>query len=818
MKKASIKIGGMTCAACSSRVEKNLNKAEGVINASVNLTTERATVQFDTAIISLEKVKKIIEDTGYQVLQEVDKVSIKIGGMTCAACSSRVEKNLGKAEGIISASVNLTTETARVEYDTSRIGIKEIENIIKDTGYELIKRTKKATVDEDKLRKEKEIQILKTKFIVSAIFAIPLFYLAMAPMVPGITLPIPELLSLDSNPLSYAMGQLILLVPIVIAGNKFYTVGFKALFRGNPNMDSLIAIGTTAAIVYSLYSVYEIMEGNPNAVHGLYFESAGVIITLIMLGKSLEARSKGKTSDAIKKLMGLSPKTATLVIDGEESEIPIEDVEIGNIILVKPGEKIPVDGEVTEGFTAIDESMLTGESIPIDKKVGDRVFAATINKNGVILFKATKVGDETALAQIIKLVEDAQGSKAPIAKMADIVAGYFVPIVVAVAIIAFVGWLIAGHTIAFALSIFISILVIACPCALGLATPTAIMVGTGKGAEYGILFKGGEALEITHKIETIVFDKTGTITEGRPEVTDVIAVGDIKEEELLQFAASAEKGSEHPLGSAIVRLGEEKGLKLFKGESFKAIPGHGLSVTMEGRNVLIGNRKLMIENDVKLADLDQKVDGLAQKGKTPMFVAIDEKIAGIIAVADVVKESSGKAIKKLQDMGIEVVMITGDNQRTAKAIADGVGIKRVLADVLPQDKAEEVKKIQSEKKIVAMVGDGINDAPALIQADVGIAIGSGTDVAMESADIVLMRSDLMDVPASIDLSKSTIRNIKQNLFWAFGYNTAGIPLAAGLLYVFGGPLLNPMFAAAAMSLSSVSVVSNALRLRNFKPS
>ena len=582
-------------------------------------------------------------------------------------------------------------------------------------------------------------------------------------------------------------------------------------------MDSLIAIGTTAAISYSLYSLYAIALGNPHGVHGLYFETAGVIITLIMLGKSLEALAKGKTSDAIKKLMGLAPKTAVVIEDGKEKIISIEDVQIGHIILVRPGESIPVDGEVVEGHTSIDESMLTGESIPVDKKAGDSVYAATINKNGMIKFRATKVGSDTALAQIIKLVEEAQGSKAPIAQMADIVSGYFVPIVVAIAALAFAGWLIAGESFAFALTMFISVLVIACPCALGLATPTAIMVGTGKGAEHGILIKSGEALETAHKVDTIVLDKTGTITEGKPEVTDLIAAEDITEERLLQIAASGERGSEHPLGDAIVRKAENDGQKLYDVENFKAIPGHGIEGVIDGVNVLIGNRKLMNDRNIQLGKLASRADQLADEGKTPMYIALDGVLSGIIAVADVVKQSSRDAIVKLQSMGIEVVMITGDNRKTAQAIARQVGIDRVLAEVLPQDKASEVKKLQDEGRKVAMVGDGINDAPALVQADIGIAIGSGTDVAMESADIVLMKSDLMDVSTAIHLSKSTIRNIKQNLFWAFGYNVAGIPLAAGLFYIFGGPLLNPMFAAAAMSLSSVSVVTNALRLRRFKP-
>lgn len=747
----------------------------------------------------------------------MNKETIQIGGMTCAACSSRVEKALNKTEGVITASVNLATETATVEYDPERIQLPEIEEVVVKTGYEVIRRQKEAPVDEHKLRKDKEIRTLRIKFVVSVIFAVPLLYLAMAPMIPGVSLPIPGFLEPNRYPMAYGLTQLLLVIPIVAAGNRFYSIGFKALVQRSPNMDSLIAIGTTAAIGYSLYSLYEIAWGNSHAAHGLYFETAGVIITLIMLGKSLEALAKGKTSDAIKKLMGLTPKTAVVIADGKEKVIPIENVQIGHIILVRPGESIPVDGEVVEGHTSIDESMLTGESIPVDKKVGDSVYAATINKNGMIKFRATKVGSDTALAKIIKLVEEAQGSKAPIAQMADIVSGYFVPIVVAIAALAFAGWLIAGQSFAFALTMFISVLVIACPCALGLATPTAIMVGTGKGAEHGILIKSGEALESAHKIDTIILDKTGTITEGKPEVTDVIAAQGITEERLLQIAASGEKGSEHPLGEAIVRKAESEGVKLHDVENFLAIPGHGIEGTIGGVHVLIGNRKLMEDRNIQLGELASQADQLADEGKTPMYIGLDGALAGIIAVADVVKPSSAEAIRRLQSMGIEVVMITGDNGKTAEAIAKQVGIDGILAEVLPQDKAGEVKKLQEEGRRVAMVGDGINDAPALVQADIGIAIGSGTDVAMESADIVLMRSDLMDVPAAIQLSKSTIRNIKQNLFWAFGYNVAGIPLAAGLLYIFGGPLLNPMFAAAAMSLSSVSVVTNALRLRRFKP-
>lgn len=745
------------------------------------------------------------------------KETLKITGMTCAACAARIEKVVGKIDGIDNISVNLATEKATVSFDTAKINLSAIKDKIEKTGYGALEIEEKKVVDEDKVRKEREIKILWTKFIVSTIFAIPLLYFAMGSMIWWLPFPIPGFLDPMQYPLNYALLQMVLTIPIVIAGYKFYTVGYKAIINRSPNMDSLIAMGTTAAIVYSVYSVYQISIGDFGAVEGLYFETAGVIITLILLGKSLEAVSKGRTSEAIKKLMGLAPKTATVIRDGKEFEVPIDEVEIGHIILVKPGEKIPVDGVVLEGNTSIDESMLTGESIPVEKKAGDQVYAASINKNGMIHFKATKVGGDTALAQIIKLVEEAQGSKAPIAQMADIVSGHFVPIVFVIAVIAFLAWLISGESLVFSLTIFIAILVIACPCALGLATPTAIMVGTGKGAEYGILIKGGEALETTHKISTIVFDKTGTITEGKPEVTDVITANGAERNHIIQIAASAEKGSEHPLADAIVKAAEKENLEFLKVDSFEAIPGHGIEVEISGIHILLGNRKLMNERNISMAELEEQSDLLASEGKTPMYIAMDQKISGIIAVADVVKESSIKAIEKLRSMGLEVAMITGDNRKTADAIAKQVGIDRVLAEVLPQDKSNEVKKLQAEGKKVAMVGDGINDAPALAQADIGIAIGSGTDVAIESADIVLMRSDLMDVPTSIQLSKSTIRNIKQNLFWAFGYNVIGIPIAAGLLHIFGGPLLNPIFAAAAMSLSSISVLTNALRLKRFKP-
>lgn len=747
----------------------------------------------------------------------MSKDTLKITGMTCAACAARIEKVVGKMEGVDAISVNLATEKATVSYDPGKTDLPAIKDRIEKAGYGAAEIAEKKLVDEDKLQKEKEIRILWTKFIVSAVFAVPLLYFAMGSMIKAFMLPIPDFLDPMMYPVNYSILQISLTIPIVIAGYRFYTVGYKAILSKSPNMDSLIAMGTTAAIIYSLYSVYQVFNGNESAVEGLYFETAGVIITLILLGKSLEAVSKGRTSEAIKKLMGLAPKTAVVIRDEKEYEVPIEDVEIGHIILVRPGEKIPVDGIVLEGNTSIDESMLTGESIPVEKKTGDPVYAASMNKNGMIRFKATKVGGDTALAQIIRLVEEAQGSKAPIAQLADVVSGYFVPIVFVIAVVAFLVWFFSGEPLVFSLTIFIAILVIACPCALGLATPTAIMVGTGKGAEYGILFKGGEALETTHKIDTIVFDKTGTITEGKPEVTDIIAVSGMDRSQLLQLAASAEKGSEHPLGEAIVNAAEKEGLEVFKPEGFQAIPGRGIEVTVDGVPVLLGNRKLMEERSISMTALEADSDQLAEEGKTPMYIAMNQELSGIIAVADVMKASSLKAIEKLKGMGLEVAMITGDNRKTAEAIGRQVGIDRVLAEVLPQDKSSEVKKLQAAGRKVAMVGDGINDAPALAQSDIGIAIGSGTDVAMESADIVLMRSDLMDVPTAIQLSKSTIRNIKQNLFWAFGYNVIGIPVAAGVLHLFGGPLLNPIFAAAAMSLSSVSVLTNALRLKRFKP-
>ncbi|MFC0906380.1 heavy metal translocating P-type ATPase [Clostridium sp. MT-14] len=740
---------------------------------------------------------------------------LKIEGMTCAACARTVERISGKLPGVKSASVNFATEKLNINYDNTVVTLSDIQKAVEKAGYRASE--EEGNIDVDKEKKEREIKALWHRFLISAIFGVPLLLLAMIPMIMGkFNIMLPEIIDPMQHVKSFAVLQLILVLPIMVVGRKYFIVGFKSLFRLSPNMDSLISIGTSAAFLYSVFAVIEILSGN-NGYH-MYFESAGVILTLITLGKYLEAITKGKTSEAIKKLMGLAPKTAVIIRDNRETEIPIDEVEVGDIVVVKPGEKMPVDGEVIEGSTSVDESMLTGESIPVEKSIGHKIIGASINKNGSIKYRATKVGKDTALAQIITLVENAQGSKAPIAKMADVISGYFVPVVIGLALVSSLAWFLTGQSGVFSLTIFISVLVIACPCALGLATPTAIMVGTGKGAEYGVLIKSGTALETAHKIQTIVFDKTGTLTEGKPKVTDIITAKDISEEYLLQIAATAEKGSEHPLGESIVKEAERRSIDLKKPMDFKAIPGHGIKVIIDDNVILLGNKKLMDENHVLLLEsLEEESDKLAQEGKTPMFIAVNESLSGIIAVADTVKQNSKKAIERLHDMGIEIAMITGDNKRTAEAIASQVGIDRVLAEVLPQDKANEVKKLQSEGKKVAMVGDGINDAPALAQADIGIAIGSGTDVAIESADIVLMRSDLMDVPTAIELSKKTIKNIKENLFWAFGYNTLGIPVAMGILYLFGGPLLNPIIAALAMSFSSVSVLTNALRLKSFKP-
>jgi Cu+-exporting ATPase len=809
-------IDGMTCASCAQTVEKAAQKLPGVKTANVNLATEKMNIQFDSSALTEADIQKAVADAGYTAISNTVKKTFNIEGMTCASCAQTIEKATQKLRGVNLSSVNLATEKLVVEYDPGMVNLTDIIKAVMDSGYEAHEEVATAdTVDQDKEKKQKEIKSLWNRFLISALFTAPLLYIAMGHLVNA---PLPDFINPMMNPEAFAIVQLVLTLPVVVVNSKIYRNGFKALSKGHPNMDSLISLGTSAAFLYGVFATVMIFRGEVAYANELYYETAAVILALIVLGKYLETLTKGKTSEAIKKLMGLAPKTALVVRNGKESEISIDEVVVGDIIVVRPGGKMPVDGVVIEGLTSVDESMLTGESIPVEKSVGDAIIGASINKNGTIRYKATKVGKDTALSQIIKLVEDAQGSKAPIAKMADIISGYFVPIVIAIAILSAIAWYFAGQTGVFALTIAISVLVIACPCALGLATPTAIMIGTGKGAEHGVLFKSGTALETTHKLNTIVFDKTGTITEGKPKVTDIITAEGISETELLTLSASAEKGSEHPLGEAIVNSAEEKGLAFLKTETFNAIPGHGIEVTINGQHLLLGNKKLMDERHIGLGNLASASDALASQGKTPMYIAKDGKIAGIIAVADTVKESSLRAIKKLHKMGIEVAMITGDNKRTAEAIAKQVGIDRVLSEVLPEDKANEVKKLQDEGKKVGMVGDGINDAPALAQADVGIAIGSGTDVAIESADVVLMRSDLMDVPTAVELSKSTIRNIKENLFWAFAYNILGIPFAMGVVYAFGGPLLSPVIAAAAMSFSSISVLLNALRLKGFQPS
>lgn len=810
-------IEGMTCASCAQTIEKATSKLPGVKAANVNLATEKMTIQFNELSLTEADIQKAVADAGYTAKPNTLQKTFNIEGMTCSSCAQTIEKATQKLAGVNNSAVNLATEKMTVQYDPTVLNVSDITKAVTDAGYEAHEEVDSAAaVDLDREKKQQHIKEMWHRFLMSAIFTLPLLYIAMGHML-GLSLP--EIVDPMMSPITFSLTQLILTLPVMYYGRSFFTVGFKTLFKGHPNMDSLVALGTSAAFVYSLFGTYMIYVGDISFTMVLYYESAAVILTLITLGKYFEAVSKGKTSEAIKKLMGLAPKTARVLRNDQEMEIAIDEVQVEDIIVVRPGEKLPVDGIVMEGNTSIDESMLTGESMPVEKKPSDNVIGASINKNGSFQYKATKVGKDTALSQIIKLVEDAQGSKAPIAKLADQISGIFVPIVIVLAVLAGLAWFFLGQeSWIFALTITISVLVIACPCALGLATPTAIMVGTGKGAENGVLIKSGGALETTHKIGTIIFDKTGTITEGKPKVTDIVTTNGLSETDLLILAASAEKGSEHPLGEAIVNGAKERNLALIKTESFKAISGLGIEVIINGQHLLLGNKKLMTESRISLENLAAASDKLADQGKTPMYIAKDGNIAGIIAVADTVKENSLKAIEKLHRMGIEVAMITGDNKRTAEAIAKQVGIDRVMSEVLPEDKANEVKKLQAEGKKVAMVGDGINDAPALAQADTGIAIGSGTDVAMESADIVLMRSDLMDVPTAVELSKATIKNIKENLFWAFAYNILGIPVAMGLLYLFGGPLLSPIIAAAAMSFSSVSVLINALRLKRFKPS
>ena len=814
MPRNQLQIQGMSCSSCASAIEHALARLPGVDRASVNFAVEKLDVDFDERKTKLPEIISTVESVGYRVMEPIQfrEITLPISGMTCASCVGSVEKAIRSLPGVEEAGVNLATEKAVVRYDTSQTRLSQIKASIVKAGYKPLEIQAGASVDDEQERRKRDVRILLRKLILSAMFALPLLYLAMGHM---LSFPIPGFLHPSEHPLAFALAQLILTIPVLIAGNRFYTAGFRSLMRGHPNMDSLIAIGTGAAVLYGLYALVRIILGEGDMANSLYFETAGVIITLILLGKYLESVSKGKTSEAIRKLASLQPGTATVIDGDDETEIPIDEVEAGDVVLVKPGERMPVDGIILSGTTSVDESMITGESLPVDKSPEDEVIGASINKFGTIRIRATRVGQDSVLFRIIRMVEDAQGSKAPISRMADVISGYFVPVVIGIAVLSGLIWFLTGASGLFSLTVFIAVLVIACPCALGLATPTAIMVGTGKGAEFGVLFKGGRPLETAHKISKVVFDKTGTITEGRPALTDLIPAENINENRLLALAAAVEKNSEHPLGVAIVEAAAERELVLPSVDSFRALPGQGIEATVEGKPFRFGNESLLKTFGVDFA-MKAESDRLAGEGKTPMMAVYDGRLLGIIAVADTIKPGSREAVKQLHSLDIGVAMITGDNQRTAEAIARNAGIEEVLAEVLPGDKADEVSRLQKDGSVVAMVGDGINDAPALAMADVGIAVGSGTDVAMESADIVLMKSNPMDVVTAIRLSRATIRNIKQNLFWAFAYNTLGIPVAAGLLFAFGGPLLNPMIAAAAMALSSVSVVSNALRLKRYR--
>lgn len=818
MKKISFKILGMTCASCVKGIEKTLNNQNAIKNVSVNFVSESADVEFDESKISQKEIFKLISKMGYNPISEdLKEIEFKVIGMHSDHCAGVVKRALESLDSVTGVETNFANSYAKAKFDSSKLNKSDLKKSIDDAGYEAIIIEK----DDDaysleKKAKENELKVLKTKLYVSVGFAIPILYLAMVELISKSL--IPGFINPEIYPLRFTLIQLFLSIPIIIAGYKFYTVGFRNLFKGSPNMDSLIGLGTGAAYIYGIFAVYNIFMGNLEYVKHLYFETAGVIIALIILGKYLEAIAKSKTSDAIKKLLDLGAKSATILRKGKEMKVPIEDLKLGDVIIVKPGEKIPVDGEIIKGQTNIDESMITGESLPVEKKVGNTVIGATINKSGSFQFKATKIGKDTALAQIIKLIQEAQGSKAPISRLADIISGYFVWIVIAISILSFLVWYALGFGFLFSLTILITILIIACPCALGLATPTSIMVGTGIGAEKGILIKSAQSLEITEKINAIVLDKTGTITKGKPQLTSILSFSNKKEDEILKLASSIEKNSSHPLAEAIINHAKKEKIKLDEVKQFKEISGHGVVGKIKSEDVLFGNRKLMTDFKIDYKKYLRKVEDLEAKGNTVMFLGSKKELLGVIGVADIIKETSKDAIKEFNKENIEVYMITGDNEKTANAIAKQVGIseKNVFAQVLPEDKANYVKKLQGEGKIVAMVGDGINDAPALTQADIGLAIGAGTDVAIESADIVLMRSDLLDAIKAIKLSRDTMKNIKQNLFLSFAYNTAGIPIAAGLLYPFFGILLSPMIGAAAMSASSISVLLNALRLKKTK--
>ena len=827
-KKTIIPLTGMTCASCAATIEKGLSDISGVSSVNVNLASEKASIEYDTEKVDEQKLIDVVKGAGYGVALE--KKTINIGGMTCASCVSNIEKALSEVPGVISVAVNLASEKATVEYLSGQVTLVDLKKAVEGAGYSVrdeLSAEGSIEVDAVAAGIQREIRILKTKLIVAGTIGIFMLLTAISEL-SGEWMP-----SFLSN--HYLLW--VLATPVQFwAGWQFYQGFWAGLKHKRANMNTLIAVGTSAAYFYSVAAVLfpDFFEAGGRAA-AVYFDTAVIIIALILLGRFLEIRAKGQTSEAIKKLIGMQAKTARVVRGGEDIDIPVEEVVAGDIVIVRPGEKVPVDGMIKEGYSSIDESMVTGESMPVEKKVGDGIIGATINKTGSFRFEATKVGKDTVLSQIIKLVEEAQGSKAPIQRLADLISAYFVPVVIGIGLLTFVLWYFIGPepALTFALLNFVAVLIIACPCALGLATPTAIMVGTGKGAENGVLIRSGEALETAHKIKAIILDKTGTLTEGKPVVTDIVPAPGFQEEKLLEVAASAERGSEHPLGEAIVNAAMEKGLTLSDVTEFNSITGHGIQVTLDSQRVVLGNLKLMQDQDFNLNGLDQNALQLSSQGKTPMFLGIDDQVAGIIAVADTLKPTSKAAIAELHRQGLEVIMLTGDNQRTADAIAKEVGIDRALAEVLPENKASEVKKLQAEGKVVAMVGDGINDAPALAQADIGIAIGTGTDIAMEAAEITLMSGDLRGVVTAISLSKSTMRTIKQNLFWAFAYNTALIPVAAGVLYfVFGQSMtppslrfffgdfgfLNPMLAALAMAASSLTVVSNSLRLKRFRPS